>query len=81
MNEVEKIEAREEGVLILSGFNKHVRDIIPGNYVKVSPGVELVRDFLASGKYVLVNSLAIVTGGPFTRFDQRAPKTLEKISN
>ena len=61
-------------------MNKHVGNVIPGNHSKVSPGGELVRDFIASGKYVLINSLPCVTGGPFTRFEPNDPSDSNRKS-
>ena len=56
MREVIKIEERNELVVLCGDFNKMVGDIVPGNKPKISHGGYLVREFLASNKYVLLNS-------------------------
>ena len=80
MNELVKIEERNEETIICGDFNKLVGNIIPGNKPKVSHGGHLVREFLSSGKYVLLNSTNKVTNGPFTRYDPSAPNSEEKKS-
>ena len=80
MNEVVKIEERNEEVVMCGDYNKLVGQIIPGNKPKVSHGGHLVREFLSSGKYVLLNSTDKVTNGPFTRYDPSAPNSNEKKS-
>ena len=39
---------------------------IPGNKDKVSYGGELIREMLKNEEYVLLNSLSLVEGGPWT---------------
>ena len=45
-----EIELKDEAVLEAGNMNKHVRNIIPGNHDKVSPGGMLVRELLDTGK-------------------------------
>ena len=81
LQEVSKIEAKGELILLIGDFNKHVGDVIKGNESdKVSFGGQLVRDFLENGKYVLVNATKKVIGGPFTRFDPADPNNVDKKS-
>ena len=80
MNEILKIEERNEHVVICGDFNKMVGDIIPGNKPKVTHGGHLVRDFLSSGRYVLLNSSDKVTNGPFTRYEPSSPNSDERKS-
>ena len=80
MEEIIKIEERNEFIILCGDFNKSVGDIVPGNKPKVSHGGKLVREFLSSEKYVLVNKLPQVKNGPFTRYDTSDPYCLEKKS-
>ena len=48
-------------------MHRAIGSSVPGNHAKVSFGGSLVNELLESGKYVLVNSLDKVTGGPWTR--------------
>ena len=73
MAEVKKVEAREEAVIVLGDFNKAVGDVIPGNNEKISFGGGLVRKFLDTDKYILVNSSVKANGGPYTRYEPNAP--------
>ena len=50
MEEVKKIEARDESCILLGDFNKAVGNIIPENNEKVSFGGDLVRRFLENGR-------------------------------
>ena len=80
MEEVKKIEAREEACIVLGDFNKAVGNIIPGNNEKVSFGGNLIRKFIESEKYILVNSSNKTMNGPYTRFDPSAPDDDSKKS-
>ena len=80
MNEVVKIEAKEEFLLIFGDLNKKVGDVINGNDNKVAFGGQLVRDFISTDKYILVNSTNKVVNGPFTRHDPSDPKCQNKKS-
>ena len=40
---------------------------VEGNTARVSYGGELIRDLINTGDYVLLNSLSIAKGGPWTR--------------
>ena len=80
VDEVRKIEAREEGVLLLGDFNRALGNVIPENNKKVSYGGSLIKNFLGSDKYVLVNSSDKAINGPFTRYDPSEPKNDEKKS-
>ena len=73
IEEVRKIEARDEGFLLLGDFNKAVGDIIPNNNDKITFGGRLIRNFLESDKYILVNSSNKTKDGPFTRYEPNAP--------
>ena len=48
---------------------------IPGNKDKVSYGGELIRDMLKNEEYVLVNSLELFVGGPWTWAQRGKPGT------
>ena len=67
VHEIKTIENRNEELILCGDFNKHLGDIIPGNHQKCSFGGKLVKTFLKSDKYVLVNATEKAEGGPFTR--------------
>ena len=67
MTIINNIEARNERFLWIGDLNRHMGDKIPGNSDKVTYGGELLKQFLESDKYVLLNSTEKVTGGPWTR--------------
>ena len=67
MKSVDEIFSRGESVLLLGDFNRSIGNDelgVPGNHPKVSYGGKLVRETLAEGRLVLLNSMA--EGGPFT---------------
>ena len=81
VEEVIKIEARKENMILLGDFNKHVGDIIEGNHAKITEGGKLIRELLINGDFVLLNSLTSkVKGGPFTRIDPSEPENDDKKS-
>ena len=57
-----------------------VVNIVNGNHEKVSNGGALVREMLSVGKYVLVNAMEKVQGGPFTRYEPNDFNCREKRS-
>ena len=57
--ELFKIVAKQESVLLIGDLNKHIGNDelgVPGNHGKISFGGHLVRDLLSSGEFELVNS-------------------------
>ena len=72
-SEISKIEMKSENLIFVGDMNKHVGGIIKDNHSDVSYGGKLIREFLDSGKYVLVNALNVTEGGPFTRYDPSKP--------
>ena len=81
LEEVAKIEAKDELICIIGDLNRHVGDIIPGNEKdKVTFGGQLVREFIDTGNYCLVNASDKVIGGPYTRYDPSDPDNDEKKS-
>ena len=68
-DQINKIESRGELLVIIGDLNVHVGDIIPSNSSKVSCGGKLLKEFLESGNYILINALERTKGGPFTRVD------------
>ena len=68
-------------IVLIGDLNRHVGDIIEGNDKdRVSFGGQLVRDFIDTGKYILVNASKKVIGGPFTRYDPSDPNNIDKKS-
>ena len=81
LNEITKIEAKAERIVIIGDLNRHIGDIVKGNENdKVSFGGLLVRELLETGNYVLVNASNKVKGGPFTRYDPAYPGRDDKKS-
>ena len=78
--EVTKIEAKGEFLIIIGDVNKHIGDIVEGNNDKVTFGGTLVRAFVATGDYELVNASKKASGGPFTRYDPSDPHREDKKS-
>ena len=72
MAEINKIEKRNELILLIGDLNKKFGNDdlgMSGNHGKVTFGGELVRGLFASGKYMCMNNSSKTEGGPFTRFD------------
>ena len=74
VSEVTNIEKQGEHVILIGDLNKHVGDTIKNNHTKVTFGGELIKEFLKSDKFLLLNSTSKVTGGPFTRYNPSDPK-------
>ena len=70
---VAKIEARNENLVIVGDLNRAIGPIVPGYNARVSYGGKLVNSLLENEKYVLLNSLEKVIGGPWTREDPANP--------
>ena len=56
MDQVAKIEALGEWLILIGDLNSHVGELINNNKDKISYGGKLIRDFVMSGDYILVNS-------------------------
>ena len=64
LQEVSKIEARQEETIIIGDLNKPLKS--NKNVRKESHGGKHIRELLESGEYVLVNETNRVVGGPYT---------------
>ena len=81
LNEVSKVEAKEELLVIFGDMNKHIGNLVEGNERdKISFGGQLIKDLIDTGKYILVNATKKAIGGPFTRVDPSDPLNDEKKS-
>ena len=83
LNEVKKIEQRNELALIIGDLNKHIGNDATGvkdNHSKVTFGGELVRGLIASGDFICMNNSPKAFGGPFTRYDPSCPLKTENMS-
>ena len=69
-NEILKIEAKNESLLIIGDLNLHVGKAVPNNHSKTSVRGKLLLNLIESSNYTLVNALDITTGGPFTRYER-----------
>ena len=82
-DELFKIIARQESIIMIGDFNKHIGNDelgVTGNHDKISFGGHLVRDLLSSGEFELVNNSEKARGGPFTRFSPSEPNNTERKS-
>ena len=72
---VAKAEARKESILIVGDLNRAVGKIVPGNTAKESYGGKLLKNFVESNDYVLLNATDKVVNGPWTRVDPTNSET------
>ena len=71
---VSKIASKGEWLIIIGDLNVHIGSLVQSNMkTDISFGGQLVKDFVSSGDYILVNSSEKVTGGPYTRIDPAFP--------
>ena len=77
LEDVKEIEDRNEEVLILGDLNRAVgsgTEGVKGNKDKVTAGGQLIRNMVKTGRYVIVNNLDLVEGGPWTWIDRQDNK-------
>ena len=67
-------------MIVAGDLNRKVGTVVPNNHDKVTAAGSLLLDLVNTGKYVIVNSLECVTGGPFTRYDVTDPDNEDKKS-
>ena len=68
LEEIVKIEARDEAIVNLGDLNRHLSNlVIKDNHAKSSLAGRLLMEFVTKGDYSLVNAMDCVVGGPFTR--------------
>ena len=68
--ELIKIEARQEAVLMVGDMNRAIGNDehgVRGNKRKISPGGRLIRNLVSCGKFFLLNNMNSTKGGPWTR--------------
>lgn len=81
VNEIIKIEAKEEHILLCGDLNRHIGDkLVANNHPKVSHPGRLLLDLLEKESLTLVNSTDKVINGPFTRFEKSDSNNDEKKS-
>ena len=80
VNEIMKIEGKDEYFCLIGDLNRHVGKLIPGNRDKLTFGGKKIVEFTECGKYKLINTSDIVIGGPFTRYDPSDPLNDSKKS-
>ena len=74
LEDVKDIEDRDEDVIIIGDLNRAVGGGewgVKGNKEKVLPGGQLVRNLIMTERYILINNLDIVKGGPWTWVDRQ----------
>ena len=77
MKDVGDIESKNESIVIIGDMNRAIGNDqygIQGNKSKVSFGGQLIRNILKDGRYVLINNLDMVEGGPWTWTDRKDNK-------
>ena len=58
LEEILKIEAKNESLILLGDLNRHISNsIVKNNHLKISLGGRLLNEFISQGNYTLVNSL------------------------
>ena len=78
MNEVMKIEMRNELLILCGDMNKHLGDeIVPGK-TKKTHGGKLLLEFLSNKEYILLNATDKMVNGPYTRYDPSDPDNEDK---
>ena len=80
MEEVVKIEARDEEAVLIGDMNKHLSDTIIKDNKKQTHGGKLLNAFLSNKDYVLVNATEKTVNGPYTRYETNDPMNDEKKS-
>ena len=73
MDDLKGIESRGENVLILGDMNRAIETGkwgVPDNKTNISFGGQLLRDLLATERYILLNSLSLEAGGSWTWVDR-----------
>ena len=84
LEELNKIENRNENVIFIGDFNKSIGNDdlgVVGGHDKISRGGHFVRDLLDTGKYVLANNSDKREGGPFTRYNPSCPDNDDEKSS
>ena len=69
LQEIVKIEARGEQILLIGDMNKHLGSLINKNHEKVSHGGKRIKEFIDNGDFVLINGSDKEINGPFTRYE------------
>ena len=80
LEEVVKIEAKAEHLIVIGDLNRHLPCHKEYNNNKVSAGGKLVQEFIDNNNYVLVNETSIMQNGPYTRVDPADPENDSKKS-
>ena len=81
LKEIIEIENKREGQVLIKDANYHIGSShVKENHPKTSVGGKHLIDLVSSGEYILVNSLDICKGGPFTRYDPSDPNNNAKKS-
>ena len=83
VDEIKKIEQRNESILIIGDLNKAVGNDhlgVRGSHGKITRGGNYIRELIESENYVIVNNTNACEGGPFTRYDPSDPENIEKKS-
>ena len=80
MEEVIRIKAKGEELILLSDANRHIGNYVNGNHPKTSCGGKLILDLVKGNEYVLVNATDVVVNGPFTHYNPTDPNNVSKKS-
>ena len=74
MEDIKDVEERNEDLVIIGDLNRAVGSDnwgVQANKDKVSPGGELIRNLLKTERYIMINNLDLVQGGPWTWVDRQ----------
>ena len=80
LEEIMKIEAKQEETLLIGDLNRHCGATVKNNHVKTTIAGKLLNDWIKNSDYVIVNSLDCVIGGPFTHYSPNDPNNDAKKS-
>ena len=73
MEDLKEIETRGGNIVLLGDMNRAIgagQWGVAGNKTNISYGGQLLRDLLATERYVLLNGLTLAQGGPWTWVDR-----------
>ena len=73
LEDIKVIEERKENLLLIGDMNRALGTGewgVEGNKPKISYGGSLIRDLLSTRRFILLNSLPLAKGGPWTWVDR-----------
>ena len=81
VEEIIKIEAKKENVLLIGDVNRHLGNkLIKNNHEEVTAAGKMLLEFLDSNDYILINATDKSSEEPFTRYNNRDPDNKDEKS-